>query len=83
MGMHKHPGTPVPPHLLRRGLWVADIVYFPIETELLRMARAAGCRTLGGGGMVVFQAARAFNIFTGHNADDERMRRHFETIDHG
>ena len=39
------------------GLWVADIVYRPLETELLRAARERGCRTLDGGGMVVFQAA--------------------------
>jgi len=35
---------------------------------------------LDGGGMVVFQAARAFEIFTGRKADGDRMRRHFETL---
>ena len=79
MGMEKHPGSAVPPGLLRADLWVADIVYFPIETQLLRAARAAGCRTLDGGGMVVFQAARAFEIFTGRAADSARMRLRFET----
>jgi shikimate dehydrogenase len=83
LGMQNHPGSAVPPSLLRPGLWVADIVYFPLETELLRSARAAGCRTLDGSDMVVFQAARAFEIFTGRKADGERMRRHFDTIDHG
>ena len=80
MGMSAHPGSAVPPDLLRNDLWVADIVYFPMETELLRAARAMGCRTLDGGGMVVFQAARAFEIFTGRKADGDRMRRHFETL---
>ena len=79
MGMEKHPGSAVPAGLLRADLWVADIVYFPIETQLLRAARAAGCRTLDGGGMVVYQAARAFEIFTGRTADSTRMRERFET----
>jgi shikimate dehydrogenase len=69
----------VPPDLLRADLWVTDIVYFPIETQLLRRARAAGCRTLDGGGMAVYQAARAFEIFTGRTADSARMRQRFET----
>ncbi len=80
MGMAAHPGSAVPSDLLRSDLWVADIVYFPMETELLRAARAMGCRTLDGGGMVVLQAARAFEIFTGRKADGDRMRRHFETL---
>jgi shikimate dehydrogenase len=80
LGMSKHPGSAVPTELLRKSLWVADIVYFPIETELLRTARAAGCRTLDGGGMAVFQAALAFEIFTGRTANSERMRRQFETL---
>jgi len=77
VGMAKHPGTVVPAHLMRPALWVADIVYFPFETQLLREARQAGCRTLDGGGMAVFQAARAFEFFTGRVADSERMRRQF------
>jgi shikimate dehydrogenase len=72
-GMAAHPGLPVDPALLRPEMWVADIVYFPIETELLRAARAIGCATLDGGGMAVFQAAGAFEIFTGRPADVERM----------
>jgi shikimate dehydrogenase len=80
MGMAKHPGSAVPAGLLRPDLWVADIVYFPRETELLRTARAMGCRTLDGGGMAVYQAVRAFEIFTGRTADADRMRRHFERI---
>jgi shikimate dehydrogenase len=76
-GMASHRGSAVPARLLRPNLWVADIVYFPLETELLRRARAVGCRTLDGGGMAIFQAAKAFEIFTGRTADGERMRRHF------
>ena len=64
---------PLDPALLRRECWVADIVYFPLETELLAAARKAGCRTLGGDGMAVHQAARAFELFTGVSPDVERM----------
>lgn len=79
-GMREHPGLPVPAAALHAGLWVAEIVYFPLETELLRVAKAQGCRTLDGGGMAVFQAASAFEIFTGQEADRERMMRHFRRI---
>ncbi len=83
VGMAKFPGTPVPPVLLRPELWVAEIVYFPLETELLRHARARGCRTLDGGGMAVFQAVDAFRLFTGVAPDAERMRRHFASMGAG
>jgi len=80
VGTREHPGMPVAAQLLRPDLWLAEIVYFPLETQLLRSARALGCRTLDGGGMAVFQAAAAFEIFTGRKADGERMLRHFASI---
>lgn len=73
VGMVGYAGVPVAPDELRASMWVADIVYFPLETKLLEEARAIGCRTLDGIAMVVFQAAAAFDIFTGHTADRERM----------
>ena len=76
VGMTPHQGTPVPPGLLRPEMWVADVVYRPIETELLRDARRHGCRTMHGGGMVAFQAAEALRLFTGRAPDPERMYRH-------
>ena len=76
-GMFGHPGMALPASLLHAGLWVAEIVYFPLETELLRAARAAGCRTLDGSGMAVHQAVEAFRLFSGLEPDAERMRRHF------
>ncbi|WP_275562645.1 shikimate dehydrogenase [Streptomyces sp. 5-6(2022)] len=72
-GMAAHPGLPLPVELLRAGLWVAEVVYRPLETPLLAAARAAGCRTLDGGGMAVFQAADAFRLFTGRKPDATRM----------
>lgn len=77
MGMAKLPGTPVPRELLRPALWVAEIVYFPLQTELLRDARALGCQTLDGGSMAVFQAVKAFELFSGVAADAQRMLAHF------
>lgn len=80
VGMAKLPGTPFPPELLRPELWVVDIIYFPMETALLRAARALGCRTMSGAGMAVYQAVEAFRLFTGRPADAERMSRHFAEI---
>jgi quinate/shikimate dehydrogenase (NAD+) len=77
VGMAKYPGLPLPAELLRPAHWVAEIVYFPLETELLRTARALGCATLDGGRMAVFQAVSAFREFTGLEPDAERMLRHF------
>jgi shikimate dehydrogenase len=80
VGMANYPGLPLPAALLRPALWVAEIVYFPLETALLRTARGLGCRTLDGGGMAVFQAVEAFRLFTGRIADADRMRRHFAAM---
>ncbi len=80
LGMAKYPGMALPADLLHHDLWVADIVYFPMETELLRQARARGCRTMSGGGMAVFQAVGAFRLFTGLESDVTRMLRHFSEM---
>ncbi|MDH1258553.1 MULTISPECIES: shikimate dehydrogenase [Pseudomonas] len=80
MGMTKLPGSPVPAGLLRKAMWVAEIVYFPLETELLRDARALGCRTLDGGNMAVFQAVKAFELFSGVVPDAQRMLEHFQSM---
>src|SRR4051794_29687831 len=79
-GMEGHPGLALDADLLHPDLWVADIVYRPLETALLRAARERGCRTLSGGGMVVFQAAESFALFTGIRPDRERMLRHFAEL---
>jgi shikimate dehydrogenase len=75
VGMKAHPGTPLPPAALRRDHWLAEVVYFPLETELLQAARALGCRTVDGAGMAVFQAVGAFELFTGLTPDPEAMAR--------
>jgi shikimate dehydrogenase len=80
LGMAKYPGMPLAASVLHPRLWVADIVYFPLETELLREARARGCRTMSGGGMAVFQAVGALRLFAGIEPDAERMLRHFAAM---
>lgn len=79
-GMAKYPGLPLPADLLAPRHWVAEIVYFPLETGLLRAAKHVGCRTLDGGGMAVFQAVDAFRLFTGREPDADRMLAHFNTL---
>ena len=80
IGMVEHPGSAVPESLLHSRMWVAEVVYRPAETELLAAASRAGCRTLSGTGMAVFQAADAFEIFTGRTADAERMIDHMSAL---
>jgi shikimate dehydrogenase len=79
-GMATHPGLPLPDQLLRPTLWVAEIVYFPLQTELLHVARGLGCHTINGSGMAVFQAVEAFRLFTGITPDAQRMQRHFASM---
>ncbi|MFD5870998.1 MULTISPECIES: shikimate dehydrogenase [unclassified Streptomyces] len=73
IGMAAHPGLPLPADLLHPGLWVAEVVYRPLETALVRTARLLGCPTLDGGGMAVYQAADSFRLFTGREPDTARM----------
>jgi shikimate dehydrogenase len=80
VGMDAHPGLPVDPRLLRLDHWVADIIYFPLETELVHRARAVGCRVMTGGAMAVHQHAAAFRLLTGRPADIRRMQEHFESL---
>ena len=80
VGMAAHAGSPVPAEMLRRDLWVADIVYRPLSTTLLDLAREAGCTVLNGAGMAVHQAADAFELITGLPADRAAMLRDFDEL---
>jgi shikimate 5-dehydrogenase len=55
----------------------------PLDTELIRSARRRGCRVADGGGMVVYQAAASFRLFTGLPPDEERMYRDFVELTDG
>ena len=80
VGMAKFPGLPLPADLLVPDIWVSEIVYFPLETQLLTDAKARGCRTMSGAGMAVFQAAEAFHLFSGQPAKAGRMLAHFAEL---
>jgi shikimate dehydrogenase len=80
MGMEAHPGTAVPAELLDPRLWVAEVVYMPIETQLLKDARERGCRTLDGAAMVALQAAGSLELFTGARPDRDRMLEHVDEL---
>lgn len=79
-GMDKMPGLPLPADLLHPGLWVSEVVYFPIETALLRAARERGCATADGGTMAAGQAVGAFELFTGLKPDAQRMEAHLRSM---
>jgi shikimate dehydrogenase len=55
----------------------SDVIYTPLETDLLKAARAKGARAMGGAGMCVHQAVEAFRLFTGFTPDVERMHAAF------
>lgn len=79
-GMDKLPGLPLPASLLRPALWVSEIVYFPLATELLKAARRIGCAIADGGHMNVGQAIDGFKLFTGFEPDAGRMDAHFRRL---
>lgn len=78
VGMTRHPGLPIEKHLLEARHWVADVVYFPLETELIRHARSLGCAVMPGGGMAVYQAVRAFELFSRRQPDIAAMTATFK-----
>jgi shikimate dehydrogenase len=80
VGMAGTPGMPLPESLLHPALWVAEVVYVPLETQLLKAARRIGCATVDGGHMNVGQGVRAFKLFTGIDADVARMDAHFRSL---
>jgi shikimate dehydrogenase len=79
-GMAASPGMPLDASLLRKDLWVSEVVYVPLETELLKAAKRAGCRVMDGGHMNVGQAIRGFQLFTGLEADPVRMDAYFRSL---
>lgn len=77
IGMTGLPGNPIPMDAVRADHWIADVVYSPIETELIQAAAAKGARVLTGGGMCVWQGVEAFRLFTGIDPDPARMAETF------
>jgi len=81
------PGDPSPldekQFPLRQARAVYDVIYDPVETTLLKAAKAAGCRTANGLGMLLHQGAKAFEIWTGQPAPLDVMRRALEESVYG
>lgn len=78
IGMEHLPGTAFNTLLLNSEQWVADVIYRPVETELLATARALGCVVVNGTAMLVEQAADTFELQTGLVADRARMRKRLQ-----
>ena len=80
VGMDAHPGMAFDPDQLSPACWVADIIYFPRQTELLKRAASRRLRIMDGSGMAIFQAAAAFHLLTGKAASPERMSEQFKHL---
>ena len=80
VGMLPNRDTPVPSSLLRENLWVADAVYSPLITPLLAAAQAKGARIMTGQELAIYQAADAFELFTGLAPSTEIIREAFDEV---
>lgn len=74
VGMESTPGMPVPSEWLSENHYYYDTIYTPAETELMRAARQKGCSVRGGLGMLAYQGAVAFEIWTEETPDVDRMK---------
>ncbi len=80
VGMLPNRGTPVPDTLLHAGLWVADAVYSPLWTPLLTAAKAKGAAVMTGRELAIYQAADAFELFTGLEPSATEMGNAFDAV---
>jgi shikimate dehydrogenase len=80
VGMLPNRNTPVPPALLRADLWVADAVYSPLITPLLAAAQGKGARIMTGRELAIYQAADAFELFTGLAPSTDVMGEAFDAV---
>jgi len=80
IGMLPNTGMSVPDALLHDGLWVADAVYSPLWTPLLQSAKTKGARIMTGRELAIYQAADAFELFTGLKPSSSEMGRAFDAV---
>jgi shikimate dehydrogenase len=80
VGMLPNRGMPVPATLLHEKLWVADAVYSPLITPLLAAAQATSARIMTGRELAIYQAADAFELFTGLAPSTEVMGEAFDEV---
>lgn len=76
MGMKPREGQTYIPDksFFRQDLIVTDVVYSPAETAMLKLAKEVGCKTMNGMGMLLFQAAEAFRLWTGREMPIDHMK---------
>lgn len=79
VGMKPGDPLPVPMDILRADLAVCDLIYSPLETPLLQQVSISGAKTINGIGMLLYQGAIAFEIWTGKAAPVEIMRKALES----
>ena len=81
VGMAPRPDTCILPEdfAFPAALSVADIIYNPWETRLLSLAKKAGCKTFNGYGMLLYQGAEAFRIWTGQEMPMKQVREYLQT----
>jgi len=81
VGMHPHSNrSAVPEQILEPGTVVMDIIYNPLETKLLKMAKARGCVTIDGLSMFIYQGAEQFKLWTGVTPPVSAMTRAVEQV---
>ena len=80
IGMLPNRDCPVPVELIHADLWVADAVYTPLWTPLLRIARERGCRVMTGRELCVAQAVDAFRLFTGREPSRDVIAQAFDAV---
>jgi shikimate dehydrogenase len=74
VGMYPDTGSsPLPPEVFHKTMTVFDVIYNPAETQLLAYAREAGCRTMNGLHMLVYQGLASFKYWTGVEAGIELL----------
>jgi len=73
VGMAANPGVPLAPDHLQSGQIVCDVIYWPSETEFLRLAKQRGAKTVNGTSMLLHQGAAAFTVWTGLSAPIREM----------
>jgi shikimate dehydrogenase len=73
IGMHNHPGTPIPRFLIEAQSWVFDAVYTPVETHFFLDSMDAGLEILSGYELFFYQGVEAFEIFSGVRVDESLL----------
>ncbi|MBD3190996.1 MAG: shikimate dehydrogenase [Candidatus Heimdallarchaeota archaeon] len=74
VGMYPHTNQSIIDEV-PEGTIIMDIVYNPLETKLLKLAKRRGCRTINGSAMFLYQAAEQFRLFTGNEPPLEIMKK--------